>query len=43
LEKGEVTNLTKNLCLPIQPLPDFMKELIEDGGLIPHLAKKGGY
>ncbi len=43
LEKGEVTNLTQNFCLPIQPLPDFMKELIEDGGLIPHLAKKGGY
>ena len=43
LEKGEVTNLTKNLCLPIQPLPGFMKELIEDGGLIPHLAKKGRY
>ncbi|CAD7771667.1 2,3-dimethylmalate dehydratase small subunit [Candidatus Methanoperedenaceae archaeon GB37] len=43
LEKGEVINLTKNLCLPIQPLPGFMKELIEDGGLIPHLAKKGRY
>ncbi|MCD6320587.1 MAG: 3-isopropylmalate dehydratase small subunit [Candidatus Desulfofervidaceae bacterium] len=43
LDKGEVINLTKNLVFTIQPLPDFMKELITDGGLIPHLAKKGGY
>ena len=43
LDKGEIVNLTKNLVFTIQPLPDFMKELIIDGGLIPHLAKKGGY
>ena len=43
LDKGEIVNLTQNLTFKIQPLPDFMKELIADGGLIPHLAKKGGY
>ncbi|HVO66148.1 MAG TPA: 3-isopropylmalate dehydratase small subunit [Syntrophales bacterium] len=27
--------------LPIQPIPLFMQELIKDGGLMKHLAKKG--
>ncbi len=43
LDRGEIVNLTQNQTFKIQPLPDFMKELIADGGLIPHLAKKGGY
>ncbi len=43
LDKGEILNLTQNLKFKIPPLPEFMKELIADGGLIPHLAKKGSY
>ncbi len=43
LDKGEIINITKNLIFTVEPLPSFMKELIENGGLIAHLAKKGGY
>ncbi|HDD35243.1 MAG TPA: 3-isopropylmalate dehydratase small subunit [Candidatus Desulfofervidus auxilii] len=43
LNEGKITNISKNLIFTIEPLPDFMKELIKDGGLILHLAKKGGY
>jgi 3-isopropylmalate/(R)-2-methylmalate dehydratase small subunit len=43
LNKGEVINLAKNVVFPTKSLPHFMIELIKDGGLIPHLAKKGSY
>jgi len=39
-EEGKIINLTKNKTYFIKPLPSFMKEILEDGGLIPHIIKK---
>lgn len=40
IEKGQINNLTKNKSYKIKALPDFMKNILEDGGLIPHIMKK---
>ncbi len=40
LEKGLVRNLTKESEYSFPPVPEFMLELVSDGGLIPHLMKK---
>jgi 3-isopropylmalate/(R)-2-methylmalate dehydratase small subunit len=42
LEKGKVVNQTKNRVTQARKLPDFILEIIEDGGLIEHLRKKRG-
>ncbi|WP_038056083.1 3-isopropylmalate dehydratase small subunit [Thermodesulfobacterium hydrogeniphilum] len=39
-EEGKIINLTKNKIYHTKPLPSFMKEILEDGGLIPHIMKK---
>ncbi len=39
-EEGKIINLTKNKTYFIKPLPGFMKEILKDGGLIPHIIKK---
>ncbi|MCU4138344.1 MAG: 3-isopropylmalate dehydratase small subunit [Thermodesulfobacteria bacterium] len=39
-EEGKIINLTKNKTYFIKPLPPFMKEILEDGGLIPHIMKR---
>ena len=39
-EKGKIINLTKNKTYFIKPLPSFMKKILEDGGLIPHIMKR---
>lgn len=39
-EEGKIINLTKNKTFFTKPLPPFMKEILEDGGLIPHIMKK---
>jgi len=41
LATGEVFDLTQNRKFSAKPIPDFMQELLNDGGLIPHLRKKG--
>jgi 3-isopropylmalate/(R)-2-methylmalate dehydratase small subunit len=41
LDTGEIHDLTQNRTFSAKPIPAFMLELIEDGGLIPHLRKKG--
>jgi len=41
LATGEVFDLTQNRKFLAKPIPDFMQELLNDGGLIPHLRKKG--
>ncbi len=33
-EKGEIYNRTKGEAYPINPLPDFLKEILEKGGLV---------
>ncbi|HYA91508.1 MAG TPA: 3-isopropylmalate dehydratase small subunit [Thermodesulfobacteriota bacterium] len=41
LTTGEILDLTQQRKFLAKPVPPFMQELIEDGGLIPHLQKKG--
>ena len=41
LSTGEIFDLTQQRKFFAKPVPPFMQELIEDGGLIPHLQKKG--
>ncbi len=40
LAAGEITDLTQNKKFSAKPIPPFMMELVEHGGLIPHLRKK---
>ena len=42
MSTGEIENLTRKTKVFAKPIPLFMQELINDGGLIPHLQKKGG-
>lgn len=37
---GEITNLTKNETYQSTPVPDFMQELINAGGLMKYVGKK---
>ncbi len=39
---GRVENLTTGETLECEPLPEHLVEMINDGGLIPHLKKKLG-
>ncbi|MBI9017406.1 MAG: 3-isopropylmalate dehydratase small subunit [Phycisphaerae bacterium] len=38
--KGVITNKTRNETYNFVPLPDFALEIIDDGGLLNHIAKK---
>ena len=40
LNTGEIFDLTLNKKFSATPIPPFMQELLQDGGLIPHLRKK---
>ena len=40
LTTGEIFDVTQQKRFFAKPIPPFMQELIEDGGLIPHLRKK---
>jgi 3-isopropylmalate/(R)-2-methylmalate dehydratase small subunit len=40
LATGEIRNLTKDKIFTARPIPPFMQELIRDGGLIKHVAKR---
>lgn len=37
---GRIRNETQGLDLSAQPLPDFLLQMIADGGLVPHLEKR---
>lgn len=37
LASGKVSNLTRGISASAQPFPDFMRELLEAGGLVPYL------
>jgi 3-isopropylmalate/(R)-2-methylmalate dehydratase small subunit len=37
---GTIVNETTGLRLQAQPLPDFLMQMIADGGLVPHLEKR---
>ncbi len=40
LSTGEILDATQQRKFLAKPIPPFMQELIEDGGLIPHLRKR---
>ncbi len=39
LKKGVIKNLTTGETINFTPIPDFMMEILNDGGLLPHLKK----
>lgn len=41
--QGTVENLTKGISLPFHPLPQIMVDILNDGGLMPHIQKYGGF
>jgi 3-isopropylmalate/(R)-2-methylmalate dehydratase small subunit len=41
LTTGEIFDLTQKRKYLAKPIPSFMQDLIKDGGLIPHLRKRG--
>ena len=40
LSNGEIKNQTRKMTFTAEPYPDFMAELISDGGLIEHTKKR---
>ena len=43
IKEGVLKNLTKGTITMIEPLPDVMIQLLEDGGLIEHIKKNGDF
>ena len=43
LEEGKVRNLTQGFEQTFTPLPPVMRAILADGGLIPHIRKRGGF
>jgi 3-isopropylmalate/(R)-2-methylmalate dehydratase small subunit len=43
LESGEVRNLTRGTVLRAAPLPEVMMRILNEGGLVEHLKKHGGF
>jgi 3-isopropylmalate/(R)-2-methylmalate dehydratase small subunit len=43
LRKGVVFNLTKNLGISFNPLPEVMIKILSDGGLVDHITKNKGF
>jgi len=42
LKKGIIKNETKHVFISVIPLPEFIMDIINDGGLIPNLRKRLG-
>lgn len=42
-EQGIIKNLTTRNNISFSPLPEFMLKILEDGGLVKHFKKHGGY
>lgn len=43
LGAGEVRDLTTGAVIPFEPLPPVMVTILEDGGLVAHVKKHGGF
>ena len=43
IKNGIITNVTKGIELKIKTLPDFMVKILNDGGLVSHFKKYGGF
>ena len=41
--KGSIENLSKGITLPFHPLPKIMVDILNDGGLVAHIQKHGGF
>jgi 3-isopropylmalate/(R)-2-methylmalate dehydratase small subunit len=40
LAGGAVVNQTSGRALPSEPFPQFLRDMLADGGLVPHLEKR---
>ena len=43
IENGVLKNLTNGVIIPIEPLPPVMIKMLNDGGLVEHIKKDGGF
>ncbi len=43
LKQGHINNLTKNIQIQFNPLPDVMIKILNDGGLVNHITKYKGF
>lgn len=43
LEKRKLKDVSKGLAFDIKPIPPVMKRLLEDGGVVEHFRKYGGF
>ena len=43
IKKGILTDLTNGAIIPIEPLPPVMIQMLNDGGLVEHIKKYGGF
>ena len=43
IENGVLKNLTNGVIIPIEPLPPVMIKMLNDGGLVEHNKKNGGF
>jgi len=43
LAGGVLHNVTKGIDISVKPLPDVMSQLLNDGGLVEHFKKHGGF
>ena len=43
IEKGILTDITNGAIIPIEPLPPVMIKMLNDGGLVEHIKKNGGF
>ncbi len=43
VEEGTLKNITKDLTLTFPPLPDVMRTILDDGGLLAHIGKHGDF
>ena len=43
IENGVLKNLTNGVIIPIEPLPPVMIKMLNDGGLVEHIKKNGGF
>jgi len=43
LEKGEIKDITNSVVLKFAPLPKAMINILNDGGLVGHIQKHGGF
>ena len=43
IENGILKNITNGVIIPIEPLPPVMIKMLNDGGLVEHIKKNGGF